>query len=52
LPKEALHPFAETVAEEVLSFVTFNNFNQIYWDTFVNDGRARMADAPLTDVPR
>jgi hypothetical protein len=47
LPKEALHPFAGTVAEEVLSFVTFNNFNQIYWDTIVNEGRAKMADAPV-----
>jgi hypothetical protein len=47
LPKEALHPFAETVAEEVLSSVTVSNFNQIYWDTIANEGRAKMADAPV-----
>jgi hypothetical protein len=47
LPKEALHPFAETVAEEVLLFVTLSNFNQIYWDTILNEGRAKMADAPV-----
>jgi hypothetical protein len=47
LTKEALHPFAETVAEEVLSFVTVSNFNQIYWDTIVNEGRSKMADAPV-----
>jgi hypothetical protein len=47
LPKEALNPFAETVAEEVLSFVTVNNFNHIYWDTIVHEGHARMADAPV-----
>jgi hypothetical protein len=47
LPKEALHPFAETVAEVVLSFVTVSNFNEIYWDTIVNEGRAKMADPPV-----